>query len=445
MSRLQRLRNGRNRFVRRMNGPGDKDKPPNLNEVNFDELSDTSEEFLEEESSDEAKVKVDADTSDDKKTLAERLKEANAKKTQQTSSASNFDGQPSGDKRKPGIPTPTLEDEKGNFIIPTALDTVIEFKYRYFPERITERGGQRQRLYPYFPYVELRKRTTPLPSVSEYISAMYDFYGSDMAKGMDEQQFKWVNIVAQKNASDLTKAEQIFGSKKDARQGKKSGSIIILIRKNGNTQIIFPGRSTTSYKPKGASEYKNNVWTSSVEFETLDLSSVKGDKLKRLKKVIPGAEITLKQSLEGEDSLLTFKFKDQDKVNVDISLKNSIYVAEHYLLYSWLTSKAARTRDRLNYNIFYFAERDSNQFSGDVALMYHGYVPLQERLESQQALSVDYGTIDDVSNIENMDVGGESLRRRYNPKKKRKSLRSKVKSSKKSKRRSLRRNPYDYR
>jgi hypothetical protein len=108
----------------------------------------------------------------------------------------------------------------------TALETLLEFQKEYFGKRITLAGNQRKRLAPYYPWVELRKRTTPLPSVQDYLVAISDAPASQYAKffqNLDAEPGLMIQDNAISTMFDL--AEKIFGSKRS--RGMKSGFHLI--------------------------------------------------------------------------------------------------------------------------------------------------------------------------------------------------------------------------
>lgn len=280
----------------------------------------------------------------------------------------------------------------------TAMEALLEFQYVNFPKRITERGGQRERLKNYFPWVELRKRTTPLPSVAEYLvgidsgmSAISNYMSTrnitdakrfgklaDMTADLDDLYDDSGNL----NIPLMFKmGNDIFGSKKS--RGEKSGSIIILFRYNGNTQIIFPGLSTTSYQSKGGI-LKDYVWTSSVEFQSFNFSALdKGFKI---------GEQNLKLS-EKSDTVeykrLWGKIDGQDFL-VNLELTDSVRVAEDYLFNQWLPSKAVRAQERLGYRVFLFQEIEPpNEDTGAVTVNFGGWFNVAERLAMRSGRASD--------------------------------------------------------
>ena len=226
----------------------------------------------------------------------------------------------------------------------TALESLLEFQKEYFIKRIiTLAGNQGKRLAPWYPWVELRKRTTPLPNIQDYLVAIasptdsqgmvVDSQFSDLLNDVEPTTF----IQDQNIGQMFDISDAIFGGSKE--DGNKSGSVIILLRKNKKAQVIFPGRSTTSYKTKSGQTVQF-VWTSSVEFNWVDYSSLPDGPV--------GAGTVTKASEETPiDILVTNGMPDIKKVESNLSLTNSVSVAENYIIDGWLPSKSNRTQERL--------------------------------------------------------------------------------------------------
>jgi hypothetical protein len=211
-------------------------------------------------------------------------------------------------------------------------------------------------------------------------------------------------------------ANLLFGSHKS--QGRKEGAIILLFRKNTNTQIIFPGLSTTTYKSKGG-PLKEYVWTSSAEFQSIDFSSLQ-------KKITIGSnELSVVDVGENVPYKRLSGKIDGSKFVTNLELVNSVLVAEDYLFNSWLPSKATRVQERLGYRVYLFQETQApNTRTGEVFLEYGGHFRVAERAAARSGSVGDLVVYDMVS-----DESKGYLR--TNPKR----LPKKSKRNKKSKRR----------
>lgn len=282
-------------------------------------------------------------------------------------------------------PTPSLEisDEEGitigsggsRRVKKTALESLLEFQKEYFGKRITTAGNQRKRLAPWYPWVELRKRTTPLPNIQDYLVAIANASTSQFSGLLNNVEPS--TFIQDRNIGQMFDiSDAIFGGSKE--DGNKSGSVIILLRKNKKAQVIFPGRSTTSYKTKNGQTVQF-VWTSSVEFNWVDYSSLPPGNV--------GAGTVTKANEETPiDILVTKDITDVGKVESNLSLTNSVSVAENYIIDGWLPSKSNRTQERLNYRLFYFSERDNLQYNDGMGLRYEGSLLLKERLQDLESM-----------------------------------------------------------
>ena len=243
--------------------------------------------------------------------------------------------------------------------------TYLSFQKVYFPKRIPQKGDAMTLLADYFPYVELRKRTIPLPNVKEYLSALQQVVEEETTQGRRSEFSRY--FYAKDNEGNLIYQdwERNTNAMFDLAFNVFENTVILLVRQNKNTQIIFPGKSTTSYKGRGKEQkVKNYVWTNSVEFNTFDYSmlpqnqslsvnadyNVKDKSIGKIKEVAvgDGMERILEGSFGSGASSLSYE--------VDMDLTDSLKVAEDYLVRKWVGHKVAKARKRLQYTVLVFAD-----------------------------------------------------------------------------------------
>ena len=147
-------------------------------------------------------------------------------------------------------------------------------------------------LVNYFPYVELVRRTLPLPTVEDYLDADGD------------------------NPPDI---KELVGMKPG------EGYVILVLRANGNTQVIIPSKSQTSYRPRMRDRQgdSKNVWTSIVEFKTVDLRAlIKDDGEVEVEEQIP----SIGNKLKGAER----------RALLNLELCTSLLVATDWVMNVWM-------------------------------------------------------------------------------------------------------------
>lgn len=145
-------------------------------------------------------------------------------------------------------------------------------------------------LVNYFPYVELVRRTLPLPTVQDYADA----------------------------DDGPPKIEELVGMKPG------EGYVILVLRANGNTQVIIPSKSQTSYRPRMRDRQgdSKNVWTSIVEFKSVDLRAlIKDDDEVQVEEQLP----TTNKLKGGERRAL-----------LNLGLCTSVLVATDWVINVWM-------------------------------------------------------------------------------------------------------------
>lgn len=265
----------------------------------------------------------------------------------------------------------------------------LTFQWTNFGMRVPWK--QQGRLANYFPYVNMVARTTPLPNIIEYLHALYksnhfvlsedDAIDLDALFGgnRDTIDLRAINMNEAMAISANIFSDTVIllyrDTKKKGKKKKHSGQ--------GNTQVIFPGKSTTSYVSKGSDITRNYVWTPSVEFLSYDYENI----------VDPNKEYEELETVGGTGSSSMGSISEQRLVgestvkggglsntgeqrtgrmgfDVDLSLCNSILVSRDYLVNSWLTSNPAKTIDRQFYTVLGFAVKDWSEVVVDETAEY---------------------------------------------------------------------------
>jgi hypothetical protein len=206
----------------------------------------------------------------------------------------------------------------------------------FFSQDLSEK--KKSQFQNYYPYLELKSRTLPIPSLEEYQIAM-----------------------------DLDTKVSI----KDA-YGQFEDTIILFMRKNGNTQIIFPGKSTTSYTMRGYG-YKELLWTPSVEFMTYSYESILDATLGSGTREEFGKQITF----NSQNGTAFVGAGQRSRIEIDLTFCNSLEAAKSWLDTIWINAKTSRLQKKYEYECLFFQETGSPQKGNpNVAMKYLGKVKL---------------------------------------------------------------------
>jgi hypothetical protein len=233
------------------------------------------------------------------------------------------------------------------------------FQYQYYEQRVPKRGTQQEELRNYYPFLELKSRTTPLPNVEEYVRAAL------IANQGEEETSNLLSTMSQSQI--LQMGIKMF-----------KNTVIILLRQNGNAQVIYPGKSTTTYEPRGYN-LKEFVWTSSIEFCSYNYAVL------ATKTNIPKLGTINENNILKTPKLPVAYSLTGAVANVNLNLKNSANVAFAYLNEVWLSKKSAKTQQRMTYEVLIFGDatdyRNKRAKDPSMTLQLYMGTPLKDQAE----------------------------------------------------------------
>ena len=223
----------------------------------------------------------------------------------------------------------------------------------FFSQTLSEK--KKSEFEKYYPYLELKSRTLPIPSLVEYQTAI----------GIDT-----------KTPIPIKEAYAQF-----------EDTIILFLRKNGNTQIIFPGKSTTSYTMRGYG-YKEQLWTPSVEYMTYSYESILEQ---------ASQDSTLGNNAVDFGKAMSFDLrsgtakvgKRLSQFTVALNFCNSLEVAKNWLETIWINAKTSRMQKKYKYRCLFFQEtKFPTKGTPSVSMKFLGQVKLfPKKSESKSKIS----------------------------------------------------------
>lgn len=217
-------------------------------------------------------------------------------------------------------------------------------------------------LVNYFPYVELVRRTLPLPTVQDYENADDDPLTIKELVGMDPGM----------------------------------GYVILVLRANGNTQVIIPSKSQTSYRPRMRDRQgdSKNVWTSIVEFKTVDLRALIKD----------DDEVEVEEQLP-----TTNKLKGGERRAVlNLGLCTSLLVATDWVMNVWMQENPNK-RSGMGIAVYKAGQLRERNDDLSVPLLYiGGREPRSVRERLRRGVSTDSAriTAQRMETLQNPEHGG---------------------------------------
>lgn len=237
----------------------------------------------------------------------------------------------------------------------SGMEGKLKWQAQYYSLRVPRQSLST--FIDYWPYINLKERTLPLPNVEEYVNATLSPRANQAAEAFAA---KVSQIPANPSTAMLDQAFKTFGK-----------TIIILGRKNGMSQVIIPGKSTTSYSSKRSKTVKNYVWTPSVEFETVNYSSLR-DKLSEYDPAFKrdtgmddaqGSRVIIGKLPPGGG----WPRRDADSRNYEFNpnLCPSLLVAQDYVQRVW-QRKAGKVQKRMGYKILYYLVTERPTLTEDV-------------------------------------------------------------------------------